>query len=82
MIGIDEAIDILKNRYDVEAFEVAGILVIPVTSPNDIYDCANDTRRIFKEIGYEKSWQIDPYFFSKRQTLSDIMYNQNEGRLN
>lgn len=81
MIGIDEAIDILKNRYDVDAFEVAGILVIPVTSPTDIYDCANNTRRIFKEIGYEKSWQIDPYFFSKRQTLSDIMYNQNEGRL-
>ena len=82
MIGIDEAIDILKNRYNIEAFEVAGILVIPVTSPLDIYDCANNTRRIFKEIGYEKSWQIDPYFFSKRQTLSDIMYNQNEGRLN
>ena len=76
MIDIPEAVIELKAR-GIEAFEGAGaMLIVPVSSPDDIYDTANNVRRIFKEIGYEKSWQIDPYYFSKRQTLTDIMYNQ------
>ena len=73
MTDISAAIDALKE-HNIEAFDLSNILVIPVTSPEQIYDTANNARRIFKEIGYEKSWQIDPYYYEKRQTLTGDMF--------
>ena len=75
MTDINIAINHLKQN-GIESFEGAGILVIPVSSVEEIYDLANRVRRLFKEIDFQKSWQIDPYYYSKRQTLTDIMYNQ------
>lgn len=69
MIGIDisAAVKELKNR-GIEAFEGAGsILVIPCESHEEIYNMAEKARRIFREIGYYKSWQIDPYFYEKKR---------------
>lgn len=73
MTDIPVAIGALKEN-GIEAFELSNILVIPVEKPGDIYPMANKARRVFKEIGYEKSWQIDPYYYEKRQTLTGDMY--------
>ena len=73
MTDIPVAIESLKKN-GIEAFELSNILVIPVDKPDDIYPMANKARRVFKEIGYEKSWQIDPYYYEKRQTLNGEMY--------
>lgn len=73
MSDISTAIDALE-KVGITAFELSSILVIPVDSPNDIYDMVTKARRVFKEIGYEKSWQVDPYYYSKRETLNGEMY--------
>lgn len=73
-IDIIEGVRILKEN-GVESFEGSGILVIPCSSPEEIYDLANKVRRIFKECGYNKSWQIDPYYYDRRETLAAQMYD-------
>lgn len=73
MIDIDEAIKCLKER-GIEAFELGGVLTVPCESPDDIYDTAEKLRRIFKEIGFDKSWRIDPYYLEHRKTLTGEMY--------
>ena len=73
MSDISAAIDAL-DKVGIKAFELSSILVIPVDSPSDIYDMVNKARRVFKETGYEKSWQVDPYYYSKRETLTGEMY--------
>ena len=70
---IERAIEHLKT-LGIKSFEREGILVIPVSSPDDIYDTANKIRRIFKEIGYDKSWQIDPYYIHDKESLRSEMY--------
>jgi len=73
MTDILEAISALK-KIGIEAFELSSILVIPVDKPKDIYPTVEKARRVFKQIGYEKSWQVDPYYYEKRQTLNGDMY--------
>ena len=65
MTDIGKAIKHLKEN-GVEAFEDNGILVIPCSSPEEIYDLAGKARRLFKEIDYQKSWQINPYYYEKK----------------
>lgn len=74
MISIDEAINVLKER-GIEAFELSGVLTVPCESPDDIYNMADKLRRIFKDIGFEKSWRIDPYYLEHRKTLVASMYD-------
>ena len=74
MLSIDEAVNILKMR-GIEAFELSGVLTVPCSSPDDIYDMADKLRRIFKEIGFQKSWRIDPYYLEHRKTLAADMYD-------
>ena len=74
MISIDEAVNILKER-GIEAFELSGVLTVPCSSPDDIYDTAEKLRRIFKEIGYDKSWRIDPYYLEHKKSLTASMYD-------
>ena len=71
---IDKAILYLKER-GIDAVEESGILVVPCSSPEDIYPLANNLRRYFKEIGYNKSWSIDPYFYQKRGSIDYEMFN-------
>lgn len=77
MTDILKAIDALKE-VGIEAFEGHGILVIPASSPEDIYPMAEKARRVFKEIGYEKSWRIDPYYFDKLSSLTSAMYDDSQ----
>ena len=64
MTNIDIAIDHLK-RYEIEAVEKSGILVIPCNGPQELFETVNKVRRYLKEIEYEKSWEVDPYFHTK-----------------
>ncbi len=66
MTDISAAIARLKED-GIESFEGSGILIIPCTEPEQIYDMATKARRIFKEIDYQKSWQIDPYYYQKHR---------------
>ena len=66
MTDIKTAIEHLGTK-GIEAFEGSNILIIPCTSPEQIYDLASKVRRIFKEIDFQKSWQIDPYFYDKKR---------------
>lgn len=70
---IEEAIKHLKEN-GIEAFEGAGIVIIPASSPEEIYDLAGRVRKIFKECGYTKSWQIDPYYYDRQSSLSKEMF--------
>ena len=70
---IERVIEYLKT-LGIESFERMGILVVPVSSPDEIYDTAERLRRIFKEIGYDKSWRIDPYYLSDQESLRREMY--------
>lgn len=69
-----KAIAYLKQN-GIESFEGAGILVIPVSDPEEIYDMATRVRKYFKEIAYEKSWQIDPYYIDRHNSLTSEMYD-------
>lgn len=62
MTDIRTAVEFLRSN-SIDAFESGGIVVIPCSNPEEIYDMANIVRRYFKEIGYEKSWQINPYYY-------------------
>lgn len=66
MTDISAAIARLKEN-GIESFEGSGILIIPCTEPEQIYDLVNKVRRIFKEIDYQKSWQVDPYYYQKHR---------------
>ena len=77
MTDILKAIEALKD-VGIEAFEGHGILVIPASSPEDIYPMAEKARRVFKEMGYEKSWRIDPYYFDKLSSLTSAMYDDSQ----
>ena len=66
---MNKAINYLKEK-GIDAFDGgSGILVIPCTTPEEIYDLANKVRKYFKEIGYEKSWQINPYYYDELKRM-------------
>lgn len=77
MTDIGKAIEALKE-HNIESFDGHGILVIPASSPEDIYPMAEKARRIFKEIGFEKSWRIDPYYLDKRASLTGAMFDNSQ----
>ena len=78
---VNGALLYLKEN-DIEAFEVDNILTIPVSKPEEIYDMATKARRLFKEIGFEKSWRIDPYYIEHHSGLREEMYGHTKGDLN
>lgn len=59
---IEKAIIFLKEK-GIEAFELSGVLVIPVSSPENLYSLAKQIKRYLVECGYEKSWMLDPYYY-------------------
>lgn len=73
MNNVDDAIIYLKEN-GIDAFEVDRILTIPVSKPEEIYDMASRVRRLFKEIGFEKSWRIDPYYIEHHSGLREDMF--------
>ncbi len=59
---VDEAVGHLRRR-GISSFELSGILVIPV-SPSDVDrldSIAKNVKRTLDEIGYDKSWCLNPY---------------------
>lgn len=70
---IDKAIEHLKNN-GVTAFELSGVLVIPVSSPDDIEPTVRQIKRLLKEISYDKSWAVDPYYYEKRGKIEHTMF--------
>ena len=63
---MEKAVKYLKEN-GIEAFEGSGILIIPCTSPEEIYDFVSKVKNLLKDIGYEKSWQIDPYYYERNR---------------
>lgn len=61
MTNIDIAIKHLK-KYGIESFEKGGILVIPCEGPSELFDTVNKVKRYLKEIEYDKSWEVNPYY--------------------
>lgn len=74
MTDIPKAIERLKED-GIEAFELMGILVIPCSSAEEIYTMAERARRIFKEIDYNKSWRVDPYYYERHNSINGQMYS-------
>ena len=61
-----EAIKYLKEN-GIEAIEGSGILIIPCSKAEEIYDLVSKVKNLFKDVGYEKSWQIDPYYYERKR---------------
>ena len=65
MTNVTEAVRYLRKQ-GIEAVERAGILVVPASSPLEVLDLVGVVKRYLKEINYDKSWLIDPYFYDVR----------------
>ena len=68
MSDINAAIKYLKEK-GIEAVDCSGILTIPCDGPDKIIDLVSICKRYFKEIGYEKSWQINPYYYDEYKRM-------------
>ena len=71
---IEKAIQYLKE-HNIKSFELMGILVIPVDSPEHLDQTAKDIKRLLKECGYEKSWSLDPYYYERHKGIDGDMYD-------
>lgn len=63
---MEKAIKYLKDN-GIEVFKNAGILTVPVSTPDEIYEKISIIKNLLKEIGYEKSWMVDPYYYQRRR---------------
>lgn len=70
---MERAILYLKE-HGIEAFEMMGILVIPVKSAEHLDDIAKQIRRLLDDVGYSKSWRLDPYYYERHQSVEGEMY--------
>lgn len=70
---MERAILYLKE-HGIEAFEMMGILVIPVKSAEHLDDIAKQIERLLRDVGYSKSWRLDPYYYERHQSVEGEMY--------
>ena len=70
---IEDAIKHLSSK-GIDCFERMGILVIPVESCEELDVQANVVKKNLNAIGYDKSWQIDPYYYENKDRGFDEMY--------
>lgn len=70
---IEMAIKKLKEK-GIESFELMGILVIPVSSCEHLDQTAKDIKRLLDDIGYDKSWRLDPYYYERHESVIGEMY--------
>lgn len=71
MADIQKAIEYLKEN-DIDAVEVGNILVIPYdyvhdADPDEIYRIISKLKGLLKDIDFQKSWMIDPYYYEKKR---------------
>lgn len=78
MTDISAAIARLKEE-GIESFEGPGILIIPCSSADDIFNTVAKVKRILKEIDYHKSWQVDPYFYQRKRFEDGTVVTGPEG---
>ena len=78
MTDIQVTIEYLRGK-GIESFEGPGILIIPCDNPEEIYDLATRCKRYFKEIGFEKSWQVDPYYYQRKRHSDGTVVTGPEG---
>lgn len=78
MTDISAAIARLKEE-GIESFEGSGILIIPCSSADDIFNTVAKVKRILKEIDYHKSWQVDPYFYQRKRFEDGTVVTGPEG---
>ena len=80
MTDIDQAIKYLKEK-DIEAIDGGNILVIPFNyvekcfSSEDIANFVNTIKHYLQDIGYDKSWQINPYYYERKESLAGEMFD-------
>lgn len=78
---IERAVRYLKEN-NIDAVDGGNILVIPFNYIKECYtaeEIVNFVGKIkghLKHIGYEKSWQIDPYYYERKQSITSEMYSQ------
>ncbi len=79
-MSIDEAILYLKSLGYTDCYEHMGILVIPVFDVSKLSQYAGRLKKIFKEIGYEKSWSIisNPHYFERKESVIGETYGNNK----
>lgn len=77
MTDIGFAIKYLESK-GINAHETAGILEIPVDSPSDVLNMVSIAKHHLQDIGYDKSWQINPYYYERARSLSGEMYDTSQ----
>ena len=72
---IEKANEHLKQN-GIESFERMGILVIPVRSEDvkNLDSIAKNMKRLLDNIGYNKSWSLDPYYYERHKSLEGEMF--------
>lgn len=73
MTDISMAIDYLETK-GIKSHETAGILEIPVDSPSDVLDMASIVKHHLQDIGYDKSWQINPYYYENKEKMFNDLH--------
>lgn len=73
MTDIDQAINYLESN-GIDSHNSAGILEIPVDGPEDIVEMVSKAKKLLQDIGYDKSWQINPYYYENKESLAHDMY--------
>ena len=69
----EKAILYLKE-HGIESFELMGVLVIPVSNPEELDIQASKISKLLKECGYDKSWSLDPYYYERHKSLEGEMF--------
>ena len=68
------AIAYLKEN-NIEAIEAGGVVMIPFANlnenPDEFYALISRVKSLFKDIGYEKSWQVDPHYWERHKSEED-----------
>lgn len=78
--SIEEAVKHLKEK-DIEAIDGGNILVIPFNyvekcfSSEDIANFVNTIKHHLQDVGYDKSWQINPYYYERKESLAGEMFD-------
>ena len=72
MTDISKAIQYLKENGVEDAVEVGGVLVVPYdyvhdADPDKIYRIISKLKGLLKDIDFNKSWMIDPYYYEKKR---------------
>ena len=57
--------------HGIEAVDGGGILVVPYDYisefPDEFTQFVSRVKHLLNEINYDKSWQIDPYYYTKKR---------------